>query len=192
MGGVDDSPWLRRHATRQRVHQATHTANTAKHTERGETDNVGIHAVRTSGDAADRVVTVGVSQSSIGLLRFAIFFISSNHPQRFDFGRVLYDKDSTELPGFKTQRELQGQCVILNMLLLGKTQTCRPARYHSPPEKGTKHDGYNSRSVPDDGQGNSFYILGQQSDKQAFPAFVLYFEHYKGYSTTRPPWCWRC
>ena len=32
MGGVDDSSWWRQHATRQRVHQATHTANTAKHT----------------------------------------------------------------------------------------------------------------------------------------------------------------
>ena len=34
MGGVDDTPLWRRHATRQRVHQATHTANTAKHTKR--------------------------------------------------------------------------------------------------------------------------------------------------------------
>ena len=32
VGGVDDTPLWRRHATQQPIHQTTHTANTAKHT----------------------------------------------------------------------------------------------------------------------------------------------------------------
>ena len=38
VGGVDDTPLWRRHATQQPIHQTTHTADTAKHTKGSETD----------------------------------------------------------------------------------------------------------------------------------------------------------
>ena len=74
------------------------------------------------------------------------------------------------------------------MLLLGNTVHGEGDNVDSGSYHSTMHIGYNSRSVPDDGAGNQFYILGQGTDKQAFPAFVLYFEHYKNYETSIPPW----
>jgi hypothetical protein len=96
-----------------------------------------------------------------------------------------YNISSSGVSGFKTKRHLQEKTIILNMLLLGNTER---ATMYSGSYNSTMHIGYNSRSVPDDGAGNQFYILGQGTDKQAFPAFVLYFEHYKNYETSMPPW----
>ena len=47
VGGVDDTPLWRRHATRQPIHQTTHAGGYRETYQRGETDNVGVHAVRT-------------------------------------------------------------------------------------------------------------------------------------------------
>ena len=47
VGGVDDTPLWRRHATRQPIHQTTHADGYRETYQRGETDNVGVHAVRT-------------------------------------------------------------------------------------------------------------------------------------------------
>jgi hypothetical protein len=95
-----------------------------------------------------------------------------------------YDISGSSLPGFKTKRPLQEKSIILTMLLLGKRERIGQNSHGIP----DMHIGYDSRHVPNDRLGNEFYILGPGTDKQAFPAFVVYFEHYKYYDISAPPW----
>ena len=95
-----------------------------------------------------------------------------------------YDIYSSSLPGFKTQRPLQERSIILNMILLGKTMTVTDS--HN--QDGAHHHGYNSRSIPNDGRRNQLYVLGAGTDYQSFPAFVIYFENYRGYDNSLPTW----
>ena len=101
-------------------------------------------------------------------------YFAKNSEYSFNGYCYPYDITKTDVAKFKTKHKLQQNCILLNMVLLGKKEILGDIDYWKHKGK-VQALGVNSMV----GDNDAIYVLGTGTDHQVFPAFVIYFESYK-------------